>query len=99
MQALAGAQRRRPQLSFIVADLRGPIYATLVGYISSVKVGPEASRARTRFLHVPDGPVITFMMMSSGGKRGLVGHASQRPHAVSPGNAKKVLTVERFRDK
>jgi hypothetical protein len=60
------------ELPDIVADLRGAIHVTLVGYIDSVKTGPETSRVRTRFLHVPDGPVTKFTMSLYGGKKGLV---------------------------
>jgi hypothetical protein len=60
------------ELPDIVADLRGQIHVTLVGYIDSVKTGPETSRVRTRFLHVPDAPVTRFTMRLYGGKKGLV---------------------------
>jgi hypothetical protein len=60
------------ELPDIVADLRGAIHVTLVGYIDSVKTGPETSRVRTRFLHVPDAPVSKFTMSLFGGKKGLV---------------------------
>lgn len=60
------------ELPDIVADLRGQIHVTLVGYIDSVKTGPETSRVRTRFLHVPDAPVTKFTMSLYGGKKGLV---------------------------
>ena len=60
------------ELPDIVADLRGQIHVTLVGYIDSVKTGPETSRVRTRFLHVPDAPVTKFTMSLFGGKKGLV---------------------------
>jgi hypothetical protein len=50
----------------IVADLRGPLHITLVGYIDSVN-----ERVRTRFLHVPDAPVTKFTMNLFGGVRGL----------------------------
>ena len=60
------------ELPDIVADLRGAIHVTLVGYIDSVKTGPETSRVRTRFLHVPDAPVTKFTMSLFGGKKGLV---------------------------
>ena len=61
------------ELPDIVADLRGPIHVTLVGYIDSVaQKGSESSRVRTRFLHVPDAPVTKFTMNLFGGKRGLI---------------------------
>jgi hypothetical protein len=60
------------ELPDIVADLKGQIHVTLVGYIDSVKTGPETSRVRTRFLHVPDAPVTKFTMNLFGGKKGLV---------------------------
>jgi hypothetical protein len=60
------------ELPDIVADLRGQIHIVLVGYIDAVKTGPEASRVRTRFLHVPDAPVSRFTMSLFGGERGLV---------------------------
>lgn len=56
----------------IVADLRGQIHIVLVGYIDSIKTGPETSRVRTRFLHVPDAPVTRFTMNLFGGKKGLI---------------------------
>jgi hypothetical protein len=60
------------ELPDIVADLHGAIHVTLVGYIDAVKSGPESSRVRTRFLHVPDAPVTRFTMSLFGGKKGLV---------------------------
>ncbi|HEX6781141.1 MAG TPA: hypothetical protein VF125_03825 [Solirubrobacterales bacterium] len=59
-----GGERELPD---IVADLRGSLRVTLVGYIDSVK-----GRVRTRFLHVPDAPVTKFTMSLFGGKRGLI---------------------------
>jgi hypothetical protein len=64
-----GGDRELPDL---VADLHGAIHITLVGYIDSVRTGPETSRVRTRFLHVPDAPVRKFTMQLFGGKRGLI---------------------------
>jgi hypothetical protein len=64
-----GGDRELPD---IVADLHGAIRVTLVGYIDSVRSGPESSRVRTRFLHVPDAPVTKFTMSLFGGKRGLI---------------------------
>ena len=64
-----GGARELPDL---VADLRGQIHITLVGYIDSVKSGLERSRVRTRFLHVPDAPVTRFTMNLFGGKKGLI---------------------------
>lgn len=64
-----GGERELPD---IVADLRGQIHVTLVGYIDSVRTGPESSRVRTRFLHVPDAPVTKFTMNLFGGKKGLI---------------------------
>jgi len=64
-----GGDRELPDL---VADLHGAIHITLVGYIDAVKTGPETSRVRTRFLHVPDAPVTKFTMNLFGGKRGLI---------------------------
>jgi hypothetical protein len=59
-----GGDRELPD---IVADLRGPLHVTLVGYIDSVD-----ERVRTRFLHVPDAPVSKFVMNLFGGDRGLI---------------------------
>jgi hypothetical protein len=59
-----GEERELPDL---VADLRGPLHITLVGYIDSVN-----GRVRTRFLHVPDAPVTKFVMNLFGGDRGLI---------------------------
>ena len=64
-----GGERELPD---IVADLNGQIHITLVGYIDSVKTGPETSRVRTRFLHVPDAPVTKFSINFFGGKKGLI---------------------------
>jgi hypothetical protein len=60
------------ELPDIVADLRGQIHITLVGFIDSVKTGPESSRVRTRFLGVPDAPVTKFTVSFFGGKKGLI---------------------------
>jgi len=59
-----GGDRELPD---IVADLRGSIHVTLVGFIDSVK-----GRVRTRFLSVPDAPVTKFKMNLFGGSRGLI---------------------------
>lgn len=59
-----GGDRELPDL---VADLRGPLHVTLVGFIDSVK-----GRVRTRFLTVPDAPVTKFKMKLFGGARGLI---------------------------
>jgi hypothetical protein len=59
-----GGDRELPD---IVADLRGPLHITLVGYIDSVN-----ERVRTRFLHVPDAPVTKFTMNLFGGSKGLI---------------------------
>ncbi|HET7418625.1 MAG TPA: hypothetical protein VFJ61_13465 [Solirubrobacterales bacterium] len=62
------------ELPDIVADLRGPIHVTLVGFVDAVhKKGSEVSRIRTRFANVPDAPVTKFTMNLFGGpKRGLL---------------------------
>jgi hypothetical protein len=59
-----GGERELPDL---VADLRGQIRITLVGFIDSVK-----GRVRTRFLGVPDAPVTSFTVKLFGGTRGLI---------------------------
>jgi hypothetical protein len=64
-----GGARELPDL---VADLDGQIHVTVVGFIDSVKTGPETSRVRTRFLNVPDAPVSKFQIKLFGGKKGLV---------------------------
>jgi hypothetical protein len=64
-----GGERELPDL---VADLHGQIHITLVGFIDSVKTGPESSRVRTRFLSVPDAPVSKFQISFFGGKKGLI---------------------------
>jgi hypothetical protein len=64
-----GGARELPDL---VADLGGQIHITLVGFIDSVKTGPESSRVRTRFLSVPDAPVSNFQISFFGGKKGLI---------------------------
>ena len=55
------------ELPDIVADLRGSLRITLVGFIDSVK-----GRVRTRFLGVPDAPVTGFQMKLFAGKRSLI---------------------------
>lgn len=65
------------ELPDIVADLHGAIHVTLVGYIDSVKTGPETARVRTRFLHVPDAPVTRFTISLFGGKKGLIENSDQ----------------------
>jgi len=64
-----GGARELPDL---VADLNGQIHVTLVGFIDSVKTGPETSRVRTRFANVPDAPVSKFTIKLAGGKKGLI---------------------------
>ena len=66
-----GGERELPD---VVADLRGPIHVTLVGFVDAVhKKGSEVSRIRTRFMNVPDAPVSRFEMSLFGGKkRGLL---------------------------
>ncbi|MFL5872178.1 MAG: hypothetical protein ACJ75T_01710 [Solirubrobacterales bacterium] len=64
-----GGERDLPDL---VADLNGQIHVTLVGFIDSVKTGPETSRVRTRFANVPDAPVSKFVLKLKGGKKGLI---------------------------
>jgi hypothetical protein len=59
-----GGDRELPD---IVADLRGPLRVTLVGFIDSVN-----GRVRTRFLSIPDAPVTSFTMKLFGGSRGLI---------------------------
>jgi len=66
-----GGDRELPD---IVADLRGSIHVTLVGFVDSVPIkGTELARLRTRFVNVPDAPVTKFTMSLFGGaKRGLL---------------------------
>lgn len=59
-----GGERELPD---IVADLRGPIRITLVGFVDSVN-----GRVRTRFYSVPDAPVSRFEMNLFAGKRSLI---------------------------
>ena len=62
-----GGERELPD---IVADLRGQIHATIIGFIDSVPVkGTELSRLRTRFATVPDAPVSKFQINLFGGKQ------------------------------
>jgi hypothetical protein len=62
-----GGERELPD---IVADLRGQIHATIVGWVDSVPVkGTELSRLRTRFATVPDAPVSKFQIALFGGKK------------------------------
>jgi hypothetical protein len=64
-----GGERELPD---IVIDLRGAIHITVVGYIDAVKTGPETSRVRVRFLHVPDAPLKKVSMSFFGGNKGLI---------------------------
>jgi hypothetical protein len=64
-----GGDRELPDL---VADLRGQIHVTLVGFIDAVvKKGTESSRIRTRFQNIPDAPVSKFVLKLKGGDSGL----------------------------
>lgn len=63
-----GGDRELPDL---VADLRGQLRITLVGFIDSVRK-KGVSRVRTRFLGLPDAPVTSFQMKLFGGDRGLI---------------------------
>ncbi|HSS43437.1 MAG TPA: hypothetical protein VLK37_12920 [Solirubrobacterales bacterium] len=64
-----GGDRELPDL---VADLDGQIHVTLVGFIDSVKTGPETARVRTRIVNVPDAPVSKFVLKMAGGRKGLL---------------------------
>jgi hypothetical protein len=64
-----GGARELPDL---VADLDGQIHVTLVGFIDSIKTGPETARVRTRFVNVPDAPVSKFVLSMKGGDKGLI---------------------------
>ncbi len=64
-----GGERNLPDM---VADLKGQIDVTLVGFIDSIKAGKESSRVRTRFATVPDAPVTKFVLKLFGGKKGLL---------------------------
>ena len=65
-----GGERELPD---IVADLKGQIHITLVGFIDSVqKKGTEISRVRVRFQNVPDAPVTKFTTSFFGGKKSLI---------------------------
>ena len=62
-----GGERELPD---VVADLRGQIHATIVGFVDSVPVrGTGLSRLRTRFASVPDAPVTKFRIDLFGGAR------------------------------
>ena len=67
-----GGERELPDL---VADLNGPIHVTVVGFIDSVKTGPETSRVRTRFQNIPDAPVSKFVLKMKGGAKGLLANS------------------------
>jgi hypothetical protein len=82
-----GGDRELPD---IVADLRGAVHVTLVGYIDSIRTGPETARVRTRFLHVPDAPVTRFTMSLFGGRRGLIENSEDLCRA----NQKAELTLK-----
>jgi hypothetical protein len=60
-----GGDRELPDL---VADLKGQIHVTLVGFIDTAKSGG----VRTRFADVPDAPVSKFVLSLKGGKKGLI---------------------------
>ncbi|MFL5834008.1 MAG: hypothetical protein ACJ76B_08500 [Solirubrobacterales bacterium] len=60
-----GGDRELPDL---VADLKGQIRVTLVGFIDTAKSGG----VRTRFANVPDAPVSKFVIKLAGGKKGLI---------------------------
>jgi hypothetical protein len=60
-----GGDRKLPDL---VADLKGQIHVTLVGFIDAAKSGG----VRTRFADVPDAPVSKFVLKLYGGKKGLI---------------------------
>ncbi len=60
------------ELPDIVVDLDGALHIVQVGYIDSVKTGPESSRVRVRFLHIPDAPLARVKLSFFGGKRGLI---------------------------
>jgi len=60
-----GGDRELPDL---VADLKGQIHVTLVGFIDTAKSGG----VRTRFADVPDAPVSKFTIKLAGGKKGLL---------------------------
>jgi hypothetical protein len=60
-----GGDRELPDL---VADLRGQIHVTLVGFIDTAKSGG----VRTRFQNVPDAPVSKFVLKLKGGRKGLI---------------------------
>jgi hypothetical protein len=64
-----GGDRELPDL---IADLKGQIRVTLVGFIDTVKTGKETARVRTRFLGVPDAPVSKFVLSMKGGDKGLI---------------------------
>ncbi|HWJ42751.1 MAG TPA: hypothetical protein VNR67_04890, partial [Solirubrobacterales bacterium] len=59
-----GGERELPD---IVADVRGALRVTLVGFIDSVK-----GRVRVRFLGVPDAPVTSFKTNFFAGERSLL---------------------------
>lgn len=64
-----GGERELPD---IVLDLHGQIHVVQVGYIDAVRTGPESSRVRVRFLHVPDAPLTKVRLGFFGGGRGLI---------------------------
>lgn len=82
-----GGERELPDL---VADLRGAIRITLVGWIDSVH-----ARVRTRFRGVPDAPVTRFTMSLYGGKRGLI--ENSRPLCKAPHRAEVRLNAQNGR--
>jgi hypothetical protein len=59
-----GGERTLPDL---VADLRGQIEVSVVGYVDAVH-----ARLRTRFATIPDAPISKFVLSMKGGKKGLL---------------------------
>jgi hypothetical protein len=77
-----GGERELPDL---VADLRGQIHVTLVGFIDTVPIkGTEKARIRTTFADIPDAPVSKFLLRLYGGKRGLIENSKNLCRGIGP---------------
>lgn len=65
-----GGERELPD---VVADLKGEVRFTLVGFVDAVThKGSEVSRVRTIFQGTPDAPVSKVVLLLKGGKEGLL---------------------------
>jgi hypothetical protein len=81
-----GGERELPD---VVADLKGEVNFTLVGFVDAVvHKGSEVSRIRTIFQTPPDVPVAKFVLRLKGGKQGLLQNSANLCKAPQPVIAK-----------